>query len=99
MLIILIADKTSYINYIKPLILARELKIPHVLSLINTTSQWAYQILPERMVPALKDADPETGERINVFEGTACLQYLADRFDVHGEWTGRTAAERGAVFT
>ncbi|KAJ5190073.1 glutathione S-transferase GliG-like protein [Penicillium cf. griseofulvum] len=93
------ADETSYINYIKPLILARELKVPHVLSLIDTTSQWAYQIHPERMVPALKDADPETDERINVFEGTACLQYLADRFDVHGEWSGRTAAERGAVFT
>jgi glutathione S-transferase len=59
----------------------------------------AYQICPERMVPSLKDKDRETGERINVFDGTVCLQYLADRFDVHGERSGYTAAERGAVFT
>jgi hypothetical protein len=24
---------------------------------------------------------------------------MADRFDTHGDWAGRTAAERGAVFT
>lgn len=93
------ADETSYINYIKPLILAQELAIPHVISLIDTTSQWAYKIHPERMVPALRDVDPETGETFHVFEGTACLQYMADRFDTDGEWAGRTAAERGAVFT
>lgn len=50
------------------------------------------------MVPALRDVDLESGEAFHVFEGTACLQYLADRFDIHGEWAGRTAAERGAVF-
>ena len=94
-----LADETSYINYIKPLILAQELAIPHVISLIDTTSQWAYKIHPERMVPALRDVDPESGEAFHVFEGTACLQYLADRFDKHGEWAGRTASERGAVFT
>lgn len=49
------------------------------------------------MVPALKDIDPETGETVRVFEGTACLQYLADRFDKAGEWSGRTAFERGNV--
>ncbi|KAH6608321.1 putative glutathione S-transferase GliG-like protein [Trichoderma cornu-damae] len=98
-LYIIKADETSYINYIKPLILAHELKIPHVIALIDTTSQWAYQIHPERMVPALKDRDSQTGEQINVFEGTACLQYLADMFDVDGVWSGRTAAERAAVFT
>lgn len=94
-----LADETSYINYIKPLVLAQELAIPHVLSVIDATSHFAYKIHPERMVPSLKDKDPMTGEQINVFEGTACLQYLADRFDVNGNWTGRTAAERGAVYT
>ncbi|KAJ5433653.1 uncharacterized protein N7458_012809 [Penicillium daleae] len=96
-LYIIRADETSYIIYIKPLILAQKLAIPHVISLVDTTSQWAYKIHPERMVPAL--VDPESGEAFRVFEGTACLQYLADRFDTHGEWAGRTAAERGAVFT
>lgn len=50
------------------------------------------------MVPALKDKDPVTGADIIVFEGTACLQYLADRFDTEGVWSGRTAKERGEVF-
>jgi glutathione S-transferase len=59
----------------------------------------AYEICPERMVPSLKDKDRETGERMNVFDGTVCLQYLADQSDVHGERSGYTAAERGAVFT
>jgi hypothetical protein len=50
-------------------------------------------------VPAIRDRDPETGEDAIVFEGTACLQYLADRFDKSGEWTGRTAAEKAAVMS
>ncbi|CAF9933829.1 MAG: hypothetical protein ALECFALPRED_005765 [Alectoria fallacina] len=82
-LYIIKADETSYINYIKPLILAAELDLPHVLS---------------RMVPSLKDKDPVTGEEIIVFEGTACLQYLADRFDTEGVWTGKTAFEKGNVY-
>ncbi|KAK6833499.1 hypothetical protein PG987_008193 [Apiospora arundinis] len=65
------ADQTSWINYMKPLILAAE----------------------------LKDQDPETGEEVIVFESTACLQYLADRWDKDGYWTGRTARERGAVMS
>ena len=92
------ADETSYINYIKPLILAAELDCPHVLSVIDTKDQWFYRIHPERMVPSLKDKDPVTGEEVVVFEGTACLQYLADRFDTEGAWTGRTAFEKGNVY-
>lgn len=49
------------------------------------------------MVPSLKDQDPETKEKVIVFESTACLQYLADRFDTNGTWTGRTAFEKGNV--
>ncbi|EAW11049.1 glutathione S-transferase gliG [Aspergillus clavatus NRRL 1] len=91
------ADETSYINYIKPLILAEELQFPHLLSVIDTRDEWFYSIHPERMVPSLKDQDPVTGEKVIVFESTACLQYLADRFDADGSWSGRTAAEKGAV--
>ncbi|KIA75384.1 hypothetical protein HK57_00103 [Aspergillus ustus] len=93
------ADQTSYINYIKPLIFARELKIPHLLSVIDTKDEWFYRIHPERMVPSLKDQDPENKQEVIVFESTACLQYLADRFDVDGSWTGRNAAEKGAVLS
>ncbi|KAF5615425.1 trichodiene oxygenase cytochrome P450 [Fusarium sp. NRRL 52700] len=92
-------DATSYINYIKLIILAEELKTPYVLSIIDTKDEWFYRIHPERYVPSLKDRDPETGEEVIVFEGTACLQYLGDRWDNNGEWTGRTAAEKGAVLS
>lgn len=51
------------------------------------------------MVPALCDRDPETKEIVRVFEGTACLQYLADRFDSVRSWTGKTAKERGEIFS
>jgi glutathione S-transferase len=94
-----LADETSYINYIKPLILARELNAPHVLAIIDTHSEWYYSIHPERYVPALRDRDPVSGEDAIVFEGTACIQYLADRFDKNGDWTGRTAAEKAAVMS
>ncbi|KAF2106339.1 glutathione S-transferase [Lophiotrema nucula] len=93
------ADETSYINFIKPLIFAEELGFPHLLSVIDTTSQWFYKVHPERMVPSLKDQDPETKEEVIVFEGTACLQYLAERFDLDGTWTGRTAFEKGNVLS
>ena len=69
-----------------------------MLSVIDTKDQWFYAVHPERMVPSLKDRDPETGEDFYVFEGTACLQYLADRFDQGGFWTGRTAIEKGNVY-
>ncbi|KAF7128642.1 hypothetical protein CNMCM5793_003493 [Aspergillus hiratsukae] len=93
------SDETSYINYIKPLILAREMHIPHLLSVIDTKDEWFYRIHPERMVPSLRDEDPTTKQEVIVFESTACLQYLADRFDHEGTWTGRTATEKGAVLS
>lgn len=93
------ADETSYINYIKPLILAEELQFPHVLSCIDTRDEWFYAIHPERMVPSLKDQDPQTKETVIVFESTACLQYLADRFDKSGLWGGRTAYEKGTILS
>ena len=34
-----------------------------------------------------------------MFEGTACIQYLAGRFDRDGTWGGRTEWERGAVLS
>lgn len=93
------ADETSYINYVKPLIMAREVKAPHVISIVDTRDEWYSSVHPERYVPALKDQDPQTGEDVVVFEGTACLQYLADRWDGDGAWTGRTVREKGAVMS
>ncbi|OTB04085.1 hypothetical protein M426DRAFT_59269 [Hypoxylon sp. CI-4A] len=98
-LYIIKADQTSYINYIKPLILAEELQFPHVISIIKTTEDWYYRIHPERYVPALKDVDPESKKETVVFESTACLQYLAERFDNEGIWSGRNAWEKAAVMS
>ncbi|KAG9230916.1 glutathione S-transferase [Amylocarpus encephaloides] len=98
-LYIIKADQTSYINYIKPIILVEELRIPHVLSVIDTKEEWYRRIHPERYVPALRDVDSESGEESIVFEGTACIQYLAEKFDVDGLWRGRTHAEKAAVLT
>lgn len=83
----------------KPLILARELDAPHVLSVIDTHSDWYYSVHPERYVPAIRDRDPVTGESAIVFEGTACIQYLAERYDTNKDWIGRNYAERAAVMS
>lgn len=93
------ADQTNYINYIKPLILAEELHIDCVAHIIDTKSQWYYQIHPERYVPALKDWCSESEKEVIVFESTACLQYLSNRYDTEGSWSGRNAAEKAAVLS
>lgn len=93
------ADQTSYINYMKPLILAEELQVDHIISVIDTTSECYYKVHPERYVPAIKDRCPQTNQDLTVFESTACLQYLADRYDTDGYWTGRNAGEKAAVFS
>lgn len=54
---------------------------------------------PERYVPALRDRDEASGEDFYVFEGTACLQYLADRFDSGNAWNGRGAREKAAILS
>ncbi|KAL8648014.1 MAG: hypothetical protein Q9210_005226 [Variospora velana] len=92
-------DQTSYINYIKPLILAEELHCPYVISVIETRDEWYRRIHPERYVPALKDVDPETQKEVIVFESTACMQYLADRFDTDGSWCGRNLWEKASIYS
>lgn len=93
------ADQTNWINYIKPLVLAEELDLPYLISVIDTKDEEYRQIHPERYVPALKDEDPESHEKIYVFESTACLQYLSDRFDQDGSWTGRNAWEKAQIMS
>lgn len=93
------ADQTNWINYIKPLVLAEELDLPYLISVIDTKDEEYRQIHPERYVPALKDEDPESHKTLYVFESTACLQYLSDRFDQDGAWTGRNAWEKAQVMS
>lgn len=93
------ADPTNYINYMKPLILAADLEIDHIVSIIDSQSTWYYQVHPERYVPAIKDWCPITKQKIFVFESTACLQYLGERYDHSGRWTGRNPAEKAAILS
>jgi gliotoxin/aspirochlorine biosynthesis glutathione S-transferase len=93
------ADDTSYINYIKPLILVEELRVPYTIELVNTKADWYGKVHPERYVPALRDFDGQIGRDIFVFESTACLQYLAERYDAGGDWKGRTSWERAQVLS
>ncbi|KAF1950191.1 glutathione S-transferase [Byssothecium circinans] len=93
------ADQTSYINYMKPLILIEELGTPYEISIIDTTSQEYYAIHPERYVPALKDWCPDAKKDIIIFESTACLQYLGERYDLKGAWTGQTAGEKAEILS
>lgn len=73
--------------------------VPYIVSVIDTKEEWYYAVHPERYVPAMKDMDPETKQQFTVFESTACLQYLAERFDATGVWCGQTAREKAAVLS
>jgi gliotoxin/aspirochlorine biosynthesis glutathione S-transferase len=79
--------------------LAEELECPHVISIIDTKDEGYQRIHPERYVPALRDEDPVNKAEVIVFESTACLQYLAERFDRDGVWNGRNAWEKAAVLS
>ena len=60
---------------------------------------------PYKMVPALEDiAVVDSGaspceERINVFDSSACLLYLADKYDKEGVFGGRSLRERASVIS
>lgn len=46
----------------KSLVLAEELQMPHIFSVVDTTDDWYSKIHLERYVPALRDQDLETGQ-------------------------------------
>ena len=93
------SNETNYINFVKPLILAQELGTPHQIAIVNTKDPFYGEVHPERFVPAINDRCPVTHQEINVFESTACLQYLAAQYDSKGLWTGQNAWERGQVMS
>lgn len=84
----------------KPLLLAEELGMPYALAPVDTTSDSYRAVHPERYVPALADMDASSAAPTKpffVFESTACLEYLAARYDSAGDWAGRDWAERATV--
>ncbi|EMD58424.1 hypothetical protein COCSADRAFT_350843 [Bipolaris sorokiniana ND90Pr] len=93
------ATKTSYINYMKVLMMAEELGIDYDISVVVTKDEWYHRIHPERYVPTIHDQDPATKQEIIVFESTACLQYLAEMYDKEGLWYGKTQHEKGNILS
>lgn len=80
------------------------LSIPHSIHIIESTSKetWFHAVNPFKMVPAMEDCDVYTladgsKTRLNVFDSSACLTYLADKYDTEGLYRGRDLYERTVV--
>ncbi|KAF2869629.1 glutathione S-transferase [Massariosphaeria phaeospora] len=97
------ASPTSTANSIKPLILIEALSIPHRIHIIGSTKNetWFHDVNPYKMVPAMEDFalryKNDTKELLNVFDSSACLQYLVDRYDRDGIYGGKGLWEKTLV--
>ncbi|KAB8070359.1 glutathione S-transferase [Aspergillus leporis] len=90
---------TSTTNFVKVLIAIEELSIPHNVFVLQSTSKqtWFHKINPHRMVPAMEDTEVRNGRRLNVFESTACLIFLVDKYDSDGVLGGKGLWERTQI--
>ena len=79
--------------------LTEELRIEYDISVIATKDEWYQKIHPQQYVPALRDRDDATQEDLYVFESTACLQYLAAKYDSDGLWKGRSLKEQAEILS
>ncbi|EHK22000.1 uncharacterized protein TRIVIDRAFT_216157 [Trichoderma virens Gv29-8] len=92
------ATATSTHNTVKPLMLIEELQIPHKTYVVNSISEpWFGRLNPHKMVPAIEDTPAGSDRRLQVWESTSTLTYLADAYDKDGLFSGRTVAERAEV--
>ncbi|KAI2758343.1 hypothetical protein DTO006G1_6859 [Penicillium roqueforti] len=97
------SSPTSTANAVKPLMLIQALKIPHELHIINSTSNetWFHSINPYKMVPAMEDVEiyqvNGKPQRLNIFDSSACLTYLAEKYDQEGLYNGKDLCERTIV--
>ena len=84
--------------------LIEALKMPHEIHIIKSTSNetWFHDVNPYKMVPAIEDVEVyETvsgkTQRMNVFESSAALYYLAEKYDTEGIYKGRDLCERTII--
>ncbi|KAJ5212198.1 uncharacterized protein N7498_003844 [Penicillium cinerascens] len=97
------ASPTSTANAVKPLMLIEALKIPHTIHIIESTSNetWFHSVNPYKMVPAMEDVEiyqvNSKPQRLNVFDSSACLTYLAEKYDKQGLYNGKDLCERTIV--
>ncbi|KAF3388875.1 hypothetical protein F1880_003264 [Penicillium rolfsii] len=97
------ASATSTANAVKPLMLIEALNIPHHIHIIQSTSNetWFHTVNPYKMVPALEDVETfevnGQSQRLNIFDSSACLTYLAEKYDTEGLYRGRDLCERTII--
>lgn len=83
--------------------LIEALNIPHTIHIIASTSNetWFHSVNPYKMVPAMEDVEiyQVNGKphRLNVFDSSACLAYLAEKYDKQGLYNGKDLCERTIV--
>lgn len=94
---------TSTANAVKPLMLIEALNIPHHIHIITSTSNetWFHAVNPYKMVPALEDMERYEingqSQRLNIFDSSACLTYLAEKYDTEGLYRGKNLCERTII--
>ncbi|KAJ5894546.1 hypothetical protein N7495_006237 [Penicillium taxi] len=97
------ASPTSTANTVKPLMLIEALEIPHTIHIVASTSNetWFHSVNPYKMVPAMEGVDiyqyDGKSQRLNVFDSSACLIYLAEKYDNKGLYIGKDICERTVV--
>uniref|UniRef100_A0A093VT20 glutathione transferase n=1 Tax=Talaromyces marneffei PM1 TaxID=1077442 RepID=A0A093VT20_TALMA len=100
-------------NVAKLLILLDLLHIPYDYKVLTSPSEseWFGEINPYKMVPAItsleesvviqqeggREKEDKATAVLNVFESSACLTFLADKYDREGLYKGKTLAERARV--
>lgn len=87
-----------YQNWIKPLILLESLGVKYEIVILDgpaTRTDWFTALHPQRYVPALLDG--VDGQRTFLWDSSAMLEYLAERYDQNNEWSGRDIKERNEV--
>ncbi|KAE9961554.1 hypothetical protein EG328_002563 [Venturia inaequalis] len=90
----------SYQTWIKVAILLEALEVPYDLVVLagakDMYTEWYREIHPQQYVPALVDSID--GERFVLWDSTAIILYITDRYDKEGKWTDHgCGSSRAAV--
>lgn len=88
----------------KPLVILEALNVPFSIHLIKSLPDetWYHEINPYKQLPAIEDTEvivTAGGEkkRLNIFDSTAILLYICDKYDKEGSLIGKDAVERAHV--
>jgi glutathione S-transferase len=88
---ILFASLPSYQTWIKVAILLEALEVPYDLVVLagaeELYTEWYKKIHPQQYVPAL--VDQVDGKRFELWDSTAIIMYICERYDKEGIWCPR----------